>query len=223
MVASSGCLGRSAQTLQTTWPIGWQTEVSTCRSPDLSCVVHAVAFSRHRRQRNFGPVVSMLSHFRDIDVIKLLGIPNLLISVSLSFWPQGLPQVPHDDVTSSRAQVNCLRNKKWNTVDAVRAVLHLNVDDEAGLQGRVSYCLTRILSSLEGGNKVGVTLSHTGATRAASLKGERGRGKVGGWWVDGGGPQCPCNRFLVGMEGGRAGREGREGGQLLPHILPDTT
>ena len=218
VVASSGCLGRS-----TTWPTGWQTTVSTCRSPDLSCVVHAVAFSRHRRQRNFGPVVSMLSHFRDIDINKLLGIHNLLISVALSFWPQGLPHVPHDDVTSNRAQVNCLRNKKWNTVDAVRAVLHLNVDDEAGLQGRAAHCLPQILSSLAGGNKVGVTLSHTGATRAASLKGERGRGKVGGWWVDGGGPQCPCNRFLVGMEGGRAGREGREGGQLLPHILPDTT
>ena len=218
MVASSGCLGRS-----TTWPTGWQATVSTCRSPDLSCVVHAVAFSNHRRQRNFGPVVSMLSHFRDIDINKLLGIHNLLISVALSFWPQGLPHVPHDDVTSNRAQVNCLRNKKWNTQDAVRAVLHLNVDDVAGLQDRAADCLRQILSSLAGGNKVGVTLSHTGATRAASLKGERGRGKVGGWWVDGGGPQCPCNRFLVGMEGGRAGREGREGGQLLPHILPDTT
>ena len=161
--------------------------------------------------------------FRDIDVKQLLGLPSLLISVSLSFWPQGVPQVPHDDVTSSRAQVNCLKNKKWNTVDAVREVLHLNVDEWEGLQGRASYCLPRILSSLAGGNKVGVTLSHTGATRAASLKGERGRGKVGGWWVDGGVPQCPCNRFLVGMEGGRAGREGRVVGQLLPHILPDTT
>ena len=186
MVASSGCLGCSAQTLQTTWPIGWQTIVSTCRSPELSCVVHAVAFSRHRRQRNLGPVVSMLSHFRDIDVKQLLGLPSLLISVSLSFWPQGLPQVPHDDVTSSRAQVNCVKNKKWNTVDAVREVLHLNVDEWEGLKGRVSYCLPQILSSLEGGNKVGVTLSHTGATRA--LQGEMGGGKVGGWWVEGGGP-----------------------------------
>ena len=121
----------------------------------------------------------MLSHFRNIDVKKLLGTPNLLISVSLSFWPQGLPQVPHDDVTSSRAQVNCLRNKKWNTVDAVRAVLHLNVDDDAGLQDRAAHCLPQILSSLVEGNKVGATLSHTGATRA-SLQGERGTGKVGG-------------------------------------------
>ena len=97
------------------------------------------------------------------------------------------------------------------------------MDDYKGLEDRAEQSLSEILRSLAGGNKVGVTLSHTGATRAASLKGERGRGKVGGWWVDGGGPQCLCNRFLVGMEGGRAGREGREGGQLLPHILPDTT
>ena len=119
MVASSGCLGRSAQTLQTTWPGGWQTEVSTCRSPDLSCVVHAVAFSRHRRQRNFGPVVSMLSHFRDIDVKQLLGLPNLLISVSLSFWPQGVPQVPHDDVTSSAASKNLGFPQETNEADSL--------------------------------------------------------------------------------------------------------
>ena len=125
----------------------------------------------------------MLSHFRDIDVKEFLGIPNLFISLALGFWPQGLPQVPLDDFTSSRAQVNCLRNESHNCVHAVRAVLHINVDDAEGLEDRAARCLSEILRSLAGRNKVGVTLSHTGATRA--LQGERGRGKVGGWWVEG--------------------------------------
>ena len=57
------------------------------------------------------------------------------------------------------------------------------MDDYKGLEDRAEQSLSEILRSLAGGNKVGVTLSHTGATRA--LQGERGRGKVGGWWVEG--------------------------------------
>ena len=129
----------------------------------------------------------MLSHFRGIDVKELLlGIPNLVISLALRFWPQGLPQVPLDGFTASRAQVNCIRTTTCNCVDAVRAVLHINVDDHKGLENRAARCLSEILRNLAGGNKVGVTLSHTGATRA--LQGEMGGGKVGGWWVEGGGP-----------------------------------
>ena len=42
----------------------------------------------------------MLSHFRDIDVKEFLGIPNyLFISLALRFWHQGLPQVLHDAFT----------------------------------------------------------------------------------------------------------------------------
>ena len=57
------------------------------------------------------------------------------------------------------------------------------MDDYEGLEDRAVQSLSEILRSLAGGNKVGVTLSHTGATGA--LQGERGRGKVGGWWVEG--------------------------------------
>ena len=60
------------------------------------------------------------------------------------------------------------------------------MDDYEGLEDRAVQSLSEILRSLAGGNKVGVTLSHTGATRA--LQGEMGGGKVGGWWVEGGGP-----------------------------------
>ena len=69
-----------------------------------------------------------------------------------------------------------------NCVHAVRAVLHLNVNESWGLEDRAEHCLSEILRSLAGGNKVGVTLSHTGATRA--LQGERRQEKVGGWRVE---------------------------------------
>ena len=70
-----------------------------------------------------------------------------------------------------------------NCFHAVRAVLRLNVNEDRGLEDRAEHCLSEILRSLAGGKKVGVTLSHTGATRA--LQGERRKGKVGGWWVEG--------------------------------------
>ena len=131
---------------------------------------------------------------------------HLLILLALRFWHQGISQVPLDDFTSSRAQVNCLKDSRHNCVHAVRAVLHLNVNENWELEERAEHCLKEILRSLAGGKKVGVTLSHTGATRA--MQGESKQRKCG-WFVGGGGgPQCPCNRFLVGMEGGRAGSEG---------------
>ena len=131
---------------------------------------------------------------------------HLFILLALRFWHQGISQVPLDDFTSSRAQVNCLKNSLHNCVHAVPAVLHLNVNENWELEERAEHCLKEILRSLAGGKKVGVTLSHTGATRA--MQGESKKGKCG-WFVGGGGgPQCPCNRFLVGMEGGRAGSEG---------------
>ena len=131
---------------------------------------------------------------------------HLFILLALRFWHQGISQVPLDDFTSSRAQVNCLRDSRHNCVHAVRAVLHLNVNENWELEERAEHCLKEILRSLAGGKKVGVTLSHAGATRA--MQGESKKGKCG-WFVGGGGgPQCPCNRFLVGMEGGRAGSEG---------------
>ena len=131
---------------------------------------------------------------------------HLFISLALRFWHQGVSQVPLDDFTSSRAQVNCLKPSLHNCVLAVRAVLHLSVNEHWGLEERAEHCLREILRSLAGGKKVGVTLSHTGATRA--MQGESNKGK-GEWFVGGGGGlQCPCNRFLVGMEGGRAGSEG---------------
>ena len=49
---------------------------------------------------------------------------HLFISLALRFWHQGVSQVPFDDFTSSRAQVNCLKNSLHNCVLAVRAVLH---------------------------------------------------------------------------------------------------
>jgi hypothetical protein len=57
--------------------------------------------------------------FRDIDVKQLLGLPSLLISVSLSFWPQGVPQVPHDDVTSSAASKNLGFPQETNEADSL--------------------------------------------------------------------------------------------------------
>jgi hypothetical protein len=109
--------------------------------------------------------------------------PICLFRSRKGFWLKASPK-SLDDFTSSRAQVNCLWNDAYNQVHAVRAVLHLNVDDYRGLEHRAKLCLTEILRSLAGGNKVGVTLSHTGATRAFCRE-KKGRGKVGGWWVEG--------------------------------------
>jgi hypothetical protein len=118
-------------------------------------------------------VLSILSHLRDIDVKEISGrccpccrIVDASASFSIgrrlfrSLWGFGLkasPQIPLDDFTSSRAQVNCLNNAKRNRLHAVRAVLHLNLDDYVGLEDRAAYCLHQIMSSLVESNKVGVT------------------------------------------------------------------
>jgi len=96
VVASSGCLGCSAQTLERKDMADLLTSTSTSKKLRAGGVHHADEFSRHRRrQRNFGPMVFMLSNLRDIDVKKLLGIPvYLLISVSLSFSHKTSPGVP---------------------------------------------------------------------------------------------------------------------------------
>ena len=91
-----------------------------------------------------------------------------------------------------------------NCVHDVRAVLHLNVDDYEGLENRAVHCLCEILRTLAGGNKVGVTLSHTGATRALQrYKGEGERWVVGGWR----GRSVASLKLVCGGDGGREGRK----------------
>ena len=54
-------------------------------------------------------------------------------------------------------QVNCLRNPVHNCWSAVRAVVHINMDDEHGLEERAERGLSVMLHSLSEGNTVGVT------------------------------------------------------------------
>ena len=130
---------------------------------------------------------------------------HLFISLALRFWHQGVSQVPlNNDFTSSRAQVNCLKPSLHNCVLAVRAVLHLSVNEHWGLEERAEHCLREILRSLAGGKKVGVTLSHTGATRATQGESNKGKGE---WFVGGGGRSAVSWQSVSGGDGGREGRE----------------